>query len=72
MMDYFTYSVLLKCGMNRGQVVGEYNKFVIGIVVLFQRAHVKTLYLQSIITYLGSYPSSSKPALVCAGPRLTI
>jgi len=46
------------------RVIGEYNKFVIGIVVLFQRAHVKTLYLQSIITYLGrihhprSLPSS--------------
>lgn len=50
--------------VRRGTASGEYNKFVIGIVVLFQRAHVISLYLQSIITYLGrihrprSLPSS--------------
>ena len=54
MGHYRVYSAQSKTGtQGKGTVLGEYNKFVIGIVVLFQRAHVKTLYLQSIITYLG-------------------
>jgi hypothetical protein len=53
----------------RRAVNGENNKFVIGIVVLFQRAHVNHS-ICNPSSSIGSYPSSSKPALVCAGQSL--
>ena len=54
----------------KGTLIGEYNKFVIGIVVLFQRAHVKSLYLQSIITYLGRIHHPRSPPLSVQGRGL--
>jgi hypothetical protein len=62
--------MVLQMRQERRAMFGEYNKFVIGIVVLFQRAHVKSLYLQSIIAYLGRIHRPRSPPLSAQGRGL--